>query len=319
MGSIKSVVIVGGGTAGWMAAAILARMIEHAGGVGNVLIESDEIGTVGVGEATIPSIRNFNGMLGIDEDDFLRKTQGTFKLGIEFADWYRVGHRYFHPFGTSGRDVQAINFHHLWLKLRQLGEPGLGKLDDYNICAVAAAQSRFTRPRGGPDSVLSLLKYAFHFDAGLYANYLRGYAEALGVTRIEGKVVQVNLRPDDGFIRGVTLQDGRLVEGELFLDCSGFRGLLIGQTLEVGFEDSGVTVASCDRAVAVPCLRDVQQLLLPYTSCDGRCGGLGAGVFLCNIEPAMATCIAVSSSAMMRPPRAWFRNWMVPPEPRRAC
>ena len=252
-----------------MSAAILARLIEHAG-VSVTLIESEEIGTVGVGEATIPSIRNFNGILGLDEDDFLRKTQATFKLGIEFVDWLRVGHRYFHPFGTSGREVQAIKFHHLWLKMLQSGEPGLGRLDDYNICAVAAAQNRFSRPRGGPDSVLSLLKYAFHFDAGLYANYLRGYAEARGVTRMEGKVVHVDLRPEDGFIRGVTLQDGRVVEGDLFLDCSGFRGLLIGQALGVGFEDWSRWLP-CDRAVAVPSERVVP--LRPYTGSTADAAG----------------------------------------------
>jgi len=252
-----------------MSAAILARLIEHAG-VSVTLIESEEIGTVGVGEATIPSIRNFNGMLGLDEDDFLRKTQGSFKLGIEFVDWHRVGNRYFHPFGTSGRDVQAIKFHHLWLKLLQLGEPGLGKLDDYNICAAAAAQNRFTRPRGAADSVLASLKYAFHFDAGSYARYLRGYAEALGVTRIEGQVVHVNLRSEDGFISGVTLKDGRRVEGDLFLDCSGFRGLLIGQALGAGFEDWSHWLP-CDRAVTVPCGRVAP--LTPYTRSTADAAG----------------------------------------------
>jgi tryptophan halogenase len=242
---------VGGGTSGWMCAAALARMVEHAG-VSVTLIESDEIGTVGVGEATIPTIMQFNRLLGIDEDDFMRKTEATFKLGIEFSDWRRRGDRYFHPFGTFGVDVHAIKFHQLWLRLRQQGAAHTGEIGDYNLATVAARQARFTRPGGGAGSVLSTLRYAFHFDAGLYARFLRTYAEELGVERLEGKVERVNLWSEDGFIRSLSMHGGSIIEGDLFIDCSGFRALLIGEVLGIGFEDWSHWLP-CDRAFAVPC------------------------------------------------------------------
>ncbi len=262
-GPIRKIVIVGGGTSGWMSAAALARMIGHAG-VSVTLIESDEIGTVGVGEATIPSIRTFNTMLGLDENDFVSNTQGTFKLGIEFVDWYRQGGRYIHPFGTYGLDLQGIRFHQFWLKLKRLGEASLGDISKFNLCTTAAGLNRFTRPRGGPDSVLASLGYAFHFDAGLYARYLRKYSE------LQGKIVDVRLRTDDGFITSVVLQDGRMVDGELFLDCSGFRSLLIGETYKIDFQDWSHWLP-CNRAVAVPCDRTAP--LLPYTRSTADAAG----------------------------------------------
>jgi tryptophan halogenase len=252
-----------------MSAAALARMMTQAG-MSVTVVESDEIGTVGVGEATVPSIQTFNSILELDEDDFVRHTQGTFKLGIEFLDWRARGSRYLHPFGTYGLDLQEIKFHQFWLKLRQLGESGVGELADHNLCSVAARLNRFTRPRGAPGVALASVRYGYHFDVGLYAGYLRSYAERHGVRRVEGKVVEVKLRPGDGFITALVLHDGRTIPGELFLDCSGWRGLLIAQALKVGFRDWRRWLP-CDRAVTVPCERVTP--LLPYTRATADVAG----------------------------------------------
>ena len=259
---LARVVIVGGGTAGWMTAAALARLT--AAGTMVTLIESEEIGTIGVGEATIPPLLDFHRMLGIDEDAFVRATGATFKLGIEFADWGRLGDRYLHPFGVFGRDVQGIKFHQLWSRQRHLEQPDaeIGSLHDYCLASVAARMGRFTRPSGEPTAVLSSLRYAFHFDAARYARFLRGLAERAGVTRLEGRVTHADLGSDNGFIQAVTLADGRRIEGDLFVDCSGFRSLLLGETLGVPFTGWQHWLP-CDRALAVPSASSGP--LLPYT------------------------------------------------------
>ena len=263
---IERVVIVGGGTAGWMAAAAAARFLDD-GQRTITLIESDAIGTVGVGEATIPPIRGFNALLGIDEAVFLRATGGTPKLGIEFVGWTDGTDRYIHPFGTHGRDIEGLNFHQLWLKLRH--EAGIGGIDDYSMAAVAARGRRFAPPSPDPRSPLSGLEYAYHFDAGLYAGYLRGRAEAQGAKRIEGRIVGVE-QDERGHVNAVRLEGDRRVEGDLFIDCSGFRSLLLGETMGVGFEDWSHWLP-CDRAIAVPTERSAP--LLPYT----RATAHGAG------------------------------------------
>ena len=247
--SIRKIVIVGGGTAGWMAAAAFSALLEK-GAFEIVLVESDEIGIVGVGEATIPPLVAFNNLLGINEDAFLAASKGTFKLGIEFVDWGAPGERYFHPFGPHGQDLRAVHFHQLYL--REAKKRPLPDIREWSMSGVAAELGRFARP--GPDARLPLsqLGYAFHFDAGLYARFLRAYAERGGVRRIEGRIVDVAVDGESGHVRSVTLADGTAVEGELFLDCSGFRGLLIEQTLGTGYEDWSRWLP-CDRAVAVPC------------------------------------------------------------------
>ena len=255
---VRRVVIVGGGTAGWMAAAALSEFFR--GLLEIELIESDDIGIVGVGEATIPQIRLFTGLLGMDEAEVLRRTHGTYKLGIQFRDWGRPGEVYMHAFGSIGAKLGSLDFHHYWLKGRAVGVAD--SLWAYSLNETAALADRFAHLDRVPDSTLDGLAYAFHFDAAAFAAYLREYAEARGVRRSEGKVVKVNLRAEDGFVESVRLERGPTVGGDLFIDCSGFRGLLIEEALETGYEDWSLWLP-CDRAVAVPC--EAAGPLKPYT------------------------------------------------------
>jgi tryptophan 7-halogenase len=253
-----TILIAGGGTAGWMTAAALARFLET--GYRILLVESEEIGTVGVGEATIPQINLFNQALGIDEDAFLRATQGTFKLGIEFVDWGHVGQRYMHAFGAVGRDAGLIGFHHYWRRAQALGVAK--PLGHYALNNKAAYAGKMQRDAAMP--------YAFHFDAGLYAAFLRRYAEARGVVRVEGKIITAQQHGETGNICAVHLDDGRALEANFFVDCSGFRGLLIEQTLATGYDDWSHWLP-CDRALAVPC--SSAKDLTPYTRSTARAAG----------------------------------------------
>ncbi|GAB3102609.1 tryptophan halogenase family protein [Lysobacter terrae] len=258
---IKSVVVVGGGSAGWMAAAMLATYLGKGASIR--LIESEEIGIVGVGEASVPYMKDFNAdMLGIKEADFVANTQGTFKLGIQFKDWGRIGDTYIHGFGTIGQGIGPLPFHQFWLKLFLSGRAS--DIGAYSLQTTAAPRNKFmVSPSNAPaGSLLSNIAYAYHFDAGLYARYLRNLSERRGVKRTEGKIAEVIQRPDDGFIEAVVMESGERIEGELFIDCSGFRGLLIEQTLKTGYVD-WTQWLPCDRAMAVPC--ESAGPLTPYT------------------------------------------------------
>jgi len=261
------IVIVGGGTAGWMTAAAFASVFGSAHR--NIrLIESSEIGIVGVGEATLPHIRFFNRRIGIDERELMAKTQATFKLGIEFRDWARLGDSYIHPFGAYGSRIGGIGFHHYWLRRHLAGDTT--NIAEYSLPIVAARENRFALPSEDPTDVMSTFGYAFQFDASLYAAYLRGFAETRGVQRTDGKIVDVALRGADGAVESLKLDSGEVVTGDLFIDCSGFRGLLIEQSLKTGYEE-WTRWLPCDRAMAVPC--ENSGPLTPYTRATAREAG----------------------------------------------
>jgi tryptophan halogenase len=263
---IASILIVGGGSAGWMTAAALANALQKDCTI--TLIESDEIGTVGVGEATIPTIRLFNQTLGIDEAEFVRATNGSFKLGIQFVDWGKRGHQYFHPFGTYGRPFDTADIHQHWIAARAAGHAF--SFDDLCMAWAAAKDGKFAHPTRDPRSVMSTFDYAYHFDAGLYARFLRGYSETRGVTRIEGKIAGVNQNSETGFVNSVTMADGQCIGADLFIDCSGFRGLLITEALKTPFEDWSHWLP-CNRAVAMPCENIGEPT--PYTRSTAREAG----------------------------------------------
>lgn len=237
---VKKVVIAGGGTAGWMAAAALSKVLGKNLEIS--LVESDDIGTVGVGEATIPTLLFFNQLLGINEKDFLLATNGTFKLGIKFENWLAPGSDYIHAFGTTGKDYWAAGFHNFWLKGVGTGiKQGFG---DYCLERKAAEAGKFAHlPNKG-------LSYAYHLDATSYGQFLRQFSEALGVIRVEGKIASVQTDASNGFITSLELESGQSVKGDLFIDCTGFRGLLIEQTLHSGYEDWSHWLP-CDRALPV--------------------------------------------------------------------
>lgn len=249
---MQKIIIVGGGSAGWMAAAALANAFGKTQEI--ILIESDNIATIGVGEATVPAIRPFNKLLGIDEREFLRVTNGTFKLGIQFENWGAIGEKYIHPFGLVGKDSWMANFQHFWLKAHQ---QGVAKdYWDYSLNIRTAKANKFNL------DVAAGLEYAYHFDSSLYAAYLRKYSEALGVKRIEGTINNVNTNKSNGYIESLDLESGENIQGDFFIDCSGFRALLIEKTLHTGFEDWSHWLP-CDSVIAVQ-TESIEELR-PYT------------------------------------------------------
>jgi len=265
--TIRRIVIVGGGTAGWMAAAPLAQRLGNHASV--TVVESPDIGTIGVGEATLPTIRFYNALLGIDQADFIARTRATFKLGIEFCDWGHLGNRFFHGFGDFGPPLAGRAAHMHWLRLARAFDR-MPPLEDWSMPAVMAREFKFVLPNKSQPGVTDSFSYGFHFDAGLYANYLRDYAVARGARRVEGTVTAVEQHPETGFITALKLRDGRRIEGDLFIDCSGFRGLLIEDTLHAGYDDWSDQLP-CNSALAVPCASAPR--LTPYTRSTAKEAG----------------------------------------------
>jgi tryptophan 7-halogenase len=263
---IKRIAIVGGGTAGWMAASILARALPGTGCVITV-IESPDIGTVGVGEATIPPIIDLLRFLNINEGDFVKHTKSTYKLGIRFTDWTRAGDSYWHPFGAFGAMINLRPFFHAWQKGRASGLSM--KFNDFSLCAALGDAGKFRFPDPAAQGPVSGLRYALHFDASLVAQYLRSYSERLGVTRLERTVADATLR-EDGFIDEIVFSDATRLQADLYIDCSGFRGLLIEGALKTGYLD-WTDVLPCDRAVALP--TELSTARPPYTEANARAAG----------------------------------------------
>jgi tryptophan 7-halogenase len=266
MQPVRNIAIVGGGTAGWMAASVLARALPGSGCTITV-IESPDIGTVGVGEATIPPIIDLLRFLSINEADFVRHTRSTFKLGIKFNDWHRIGSSYWHPFGTFGAPVNRRPFFHAWHKA--VADGMAPKFNDYSLCAALGDAGKFRYPDPAAQNPAAGLRYALHFDAGLVAKYLRSYAEKLGVTCLSRTVAEATQRAD-GFIDELLFTDGSRLRAELYIDCSGFRGVLIEQTLKTGYLDWSDNLP-CDRAVAVP--TELAAPRAPYTQASARSAG----------------------------------------------
>ncbi len=279
---IRSILVVGGGTAGWMAAAALKTATGPHCQVR--LVESEDIGIVGVGEATVPTIRDFNRMIGLDEVAFMRETKASLKLGIQFVGWGDESSSYFHPFGAYGAGRELGDFHQVWLSLRARGMAS--DLDAYSLCTRAAFAGRVGALDPEPRSPEALIPAAFHFDAGLYAQHLLRFCEARGVERIEGRILEVAQRAD-GFVDHVRLEGEKTLSADLFIDCTGFRGLLVEGALKAGYEDWSHWLPM-DRAVAAPCAK--AGPITPYTRATADAGG----------STAMSTARA---SSIRRPPR----------------
>jgi tryptophan halogenase len=291
---IRTVAIVGGGTAGWLAASVLARAFPA--GLAIVVVESPEIGTIGVGEATIPPFVELLRFLGIDEADFVRRTGATYKLGIRYRDWREPGHAYWHPFGTFGTTIDRRPFYHYWQKAKAAGRrQGIA---DYSLCAALASEGRFRFPGPAARGTAAGIRHALHFDAGLLAGFLREHALKRGVTRIE-RTVATATRRVDGFIEELVFADGGRLGADLFIDCSGFRGVLIERVLESGYLDWSEYLP-CDRALAVP--TGVVGPRPPFTEATARAAGwqwriplqhrIGNGYVYCSRHSSDAAALA---------------------------